>query len=188
MRRTKMKDKKLDEKSLEELVKAANAIRDFFTKLGDEISKALSNIKAHKEEDTWEMKCPYGKRDKYHFISDDGLLGVGYWDDWDIDKRRFLQGNTFQTKQAAELELKRRNLLTRFRAFRDECNESWYPNWKDSAESKYFIGFQDEELGIGVDYSCQHFLKFGYFKEYRNCKKAFELFGDKIKELFVECE
>ena len=55
MRRTKMKDKKQDEISLEELVKAANAIRDFFTKLGDELSKVLANIKVFKE-DTWEMK------------------------------------------------------------------------------------------------------------------------------------
>lgn len=183
-----MKDKKLDEKSLEELVKAANAIRDFFTKLGDEISKALSNIKAHKEEDTWEMKCPYGKRDKYHFISDDGLLGVGYWDDWDIDKRRFLQGNTFQTKQAAELELKRRNLLTRFRAFRDECNGNWKPDWDDIDQEKYIIKCEQTNLYIVVYWTMNEFNLFGYFKNGEDAERAIELFGDEIKELFVEGE
>lgn len=184
-----MKDKKLDEKSLEELVKAANAIRDFFTKLGDEISKALSNIKAHKEEDTREMKCPYGKRDKYHFISDDGLLGVGYWDDWDIDKRRFLQGNTFQTKQAAELELKRRNLLTRFRAFRDECNEDWKPDWKNHRDRKYFISFSEKiKLLLFYTGTSNHFQLFGFFKNEEDAQRAIVLFGKEIIELFVEGE
>mgnify|MGYP000845108829 CR=1 FL=1 len=183
-----MKDKKLDEKSLEELVKAANAIRDFFTKLGDEISKALSNIKAHKEEDTWEMKCQYGKRDKYHFISDDGLLGVGYWDDWDIDKRRFLQGNTFQTKQAAELELKRRNLLTRFRAFRDECNGDWKPDWMDEYEYKFLVCIVESELEVNSVYVANDFVLFGHFKNRKDAERAIELFGDEIIELYVKCE
>lgn len=184
-----MEDKKQDVNSLEELFKVVNAYSGWFANLADELSKVLADIKiSKKEEDAWKMKCPYKEGDEYWFIKDFGDVFIDSWDSCEIDMGRFNTGNTFPTKQAAELESKRRNLLTRFKAFRDECNESWYPNWKDSAESKYFIGFQDEELGIGVDYSCQHFLKFGYFKEYRNCKKAFELFGDKIKELFVECE
>lgn len=184
-----MEDKKQDVNSLEELVKTADSFRDFFANLADELSKVLADIKElKKEEDTWEMKCPYKDGDKTWVIYSYGDVDSSFWFHSSEDNARFKSGNIFTTKQAAELEAKRRKLLTRFRAFRDECNESWYPNWKDSAESKYFIGFQDEELGIGVDYSCQHFLKFGYFKEYRNCKKAFELFGDEIKELFVEGE
>ena len=66
-----MKDKKQDEISLEELVKAANAIRDFFTKLGDELSKVLANIKVLKE-NTWEMKCPYENNDDIYTLSNDG--------------------------------------------------------------------------------------------------------------------
>lgn len=151
----------------------------------------LKEIKAEIErlQKGWEMKVPDEYMDVYIYtLLSSGKVVENYWAGSKDEQYCFLQGNIFLTREAAELEGKRRDLLTRFRAFRDECNESWYPNWKDSAESKYFIGFQDEELGIGVDYSCQHFLKFGYFKEYRNCKKAFELFGDKIKELFVECE
>lgn len=153
-----------------------------------DLEAKLKEMKAEIDrlENGWEMKCPYKIGDNYSIICDSGEFEKVIWNDNNLDKEVFIAGNAFLTREAAELEAKRRDLLTRFRAFRDECNESWYPNWKDSAESKYFIGFQDEELGIGVDYSCQHFLKFGYFKEYRNCKKAFELFGDKIKELFVE--
>lgn len=151
----------------------------------------LKEIKAEIErlQKCWEMKVPDEYMDVYIYtLLSSGKVTENYWAGSKDEQYCFFQGNIFLTREAAELEGKRRDLLTRFRAFRDECNESWYPNWKDSAESKYFIGFQDEELGIGVDYSCQHFLKFGYFKEYRNCKKAFELFGDRIKELFVECE
>lgn len=184
-----MEDKKQDVNVLEELSKAADEFRKWVVDFGDKLSKVLDDIQnSKKEEDTWKMKCPYKDGDKTWVIYSYGDVDSSFWFHSSEDNARFKSGNIFTTKQAAELEGKRRDLLTRFRAFRDECNESWYPNWKDSAESKYFIGFQDEELGIGVDYSCQHFLKFGYFKEYRNCKKAFELFGDKIKELFVECK
>ena len=178
-----MDDKNESEKLMEELKRIGEGFNKFIESIGEALNKLF-----YPKEDEWEMKCPYKIGDNYWIICDSGEFEKVIWNDYNLDKEVFIAGNAFPTKQAAELESKRRNLLTRFRAFRDECNESWYPNWKDSAESKYFIGFQDEELGIGVDYSCQHFLKFGYFKEYRNCKKAFELFGDKIKELFVECE
>lgn len=178
-----MDDKNESEKLMEEMKR----IGEGFNKFIESIGKALNEL-FYPKEDEWKMKIPYKDGDEYWFIYSSGGVDSSFWvGRWEDDSRLKL-GNAFPTEEAAELEAKRRNLLTRFRAFRDECNESWYPNWKDSAESKYFIGFQDEELGIGVDYSCQHFLKFGYFKEYRNCKKAFELFGDKIKELFVECE
>lgn len=137
-------------------------------------------------ENGWEMECPYEEGDKVFKLGDDGLIWKYVWDYMGIDESRFEQGNIFPTEQAARLEADCRNLLTRFRAFRDECNGDWKINWKDSQEIKYFIGFQDGELGIGINYICQNFLIFGYFKKYADCKKALELFGDKIKELFVE--
>lgn len=184
-----MKDKKLDEKSLEELVKAANAIRDFFTKLGDEISKALSNIKAHKEEDTWEMKCPYKDRDEYWFIKDFGDVFIDSWDGCEIDMGRFNTGNVFPTKEAAELEAKRRNLLTRFKSFRDECNGNWKINWDAVDQGKFIIKCgNDKKLYVVSYWTVNEFNVFGYFKDYEDAKRAIELFGDEIKELFVECE
>ena len=138
----------------------------------------LNEMKAEIErlEKGWEMKCPYKDRDKYYIVNSRGLVKFLFWDNCVANKKTFNQGHIFPTEQAAELEAKRRNLLTRFRAFRDECNGDWKINWKDSQEIKYFIGFQDGELGIGINYICQNFLIFGYFKKYADCKKALELF------------
>ena len=36
--------------------------------------------------------------------------------------------------------------------------------------------------------SCESFFLFGYFKNKEDAERAIELFGDEIKELFVDCE
>ena len=183
-----MKDKKQDEKALEELVKAADAFRDFMINLADELAKALSNIKVSKEEDTWEMKCPYEVGDKYYIVNPRGSVKFVFWNGCVSNEKTFNQGNTFPTKQAAELEAKRRNLLTRFRAFRDECNDGWKPDWKDGFEDKLFISFDifGDKLSWRLARSVNGFNTFGYFQNESDALKAIELFGDEIKELFVD--
>ena len=183
-----MKDKKQDGKALEELVKAADAFSDFMINLADELAKALSNIKVSKEEDTWEMKCPYEIGDKYYIVNPRGSVKFVFWNGCVSNEKTFNQGNTFPTKQAAELEAKRRKLLTRFRAFRDECNNGWKPDWENRNEYKYYIGFQYREIGAFTSYALNGLETFGHFKNIEDCEKAIELFGKEIKELFVECE
>lgn len=181
-----MKDKKQDEISLEELVKAVNAIRDFFTKLGDELSKVLANIKVLKE-DTWEMKCPYEFGDEYWNIIW-GKVRKNTWDWIDCERTSFEAGEIFPTQQEAELELKRRNLLTRFRAFRDECNGDRKADWMDYLENKFLVCIVGSELEVNSVYAANDFVLFGYFKNPKDVERAIELFGDEIKELFVEGE
>ena len=173
-----------DEKTLEELVKAADSFRKFFADLADEISKVLADIKAPKEEDTWEMKCPYKDRDKYYIVNSRGLVKFLFWDNCVSNKKTFNQGHIFPTKQAAELEAKRRNLLTRFRAFRDECNR-----FLSDQDEKWEIDYKDKKLkSLWVPNSINGFPTFGYFKNREDAERAIELFGDEIKELFVDCE
>lgn len=155
-----------------------------------DIEAKLNEMKAEikRIENGWEMKCPYKYGDEYFFIDEVGSLIESRWDGLDMDKDRFSQGNIFPTKQATELEAKRRNLLTRFRAFRDECNGDWKPDWKDNNSRKYYFALNGIGLDIQVAYSVNCFENFGYFKEKENARKAIELFGDEIKELFVDCE
>lgn len=184
-----MEDKKQDVNSLEELVKIADSYKAFFASLADEISKVLTDIKAPKQEDTWEMKCPYKDGDEYYFVSANGLAKYDSWDNYDFEKRAFAQGNIFKTQQEAELEAKRRNLLTRFRAFRDECNGGWKVDWEKDDEKFYLYHLSVVDM-IMFDSccSCESFSLFGYFKNKEDAFRAIELFGDEIKELFVECE
>ena len=184
-----MKDKKQDEKALEELVKAADAFRDFMINLADELAKALSNIKVSKEEDTWEMKCPYEYGDKHYCIQSSGDVFSDSWHDIEADNSFFSQGNIFPTREAAELESKRRNLLTRFRAFRNECNRDWKPDWSEQ-DSKYFLCYSQkfDILSTNDIHICERFHTFGYFKTESDARKSIKLFGDEIIELFVKSE
>lgn len=183
-----MENKKQDVNSLEELVKIADSYKAFFASLADEISKVLADIKTPKQEDTWKMECPYEYEDEYYYIDSAGSACYAHWDGLNVEEKTFKQGNMFQTKQAAELESKRRNLLTRFKAFRNECNGDWKPDWKNVYENKYFICKVDSKLGAYASSIGNSFAMFGYFKNSEDCERAIKLFGDEIIELYVEGE
>lgn len=185
-----MEDKKQDVNSLEELVKTADSFREFFSNLANELAKILPDIEIpDEEEDTWKMKCPYKDGDKHYCIQSSGDVFSDSWRGIEADNSFFSQGNIFPTREAAELEAKRRNLLTRFRAFRDECNGDWKPDWrKNDAKYYFYISSTDGEIGINDIYFYETFPLFGYFKNEQDAKRAIDLFGDEIKVLFVDNE
>ena len=186
-----MKDKTQYEALMEELQKIVENFRVGVTEIGEKFSKLLPDIEIYEEEeeDTWEMKCPYKVGDEHYCIQSSGDVFLDSWRGIEADNSFFSQGNIFTTKQAAELESKRRNLLTRFRAFRDECNGDWKPDWrKNDAKYYFYISSTDSEIGITDIYFYETFPLFGYFKNKKDAERAIELFGDEIKELFVECE
>ena len=183
-----MKDKKQDVNVLEELSKAADEFRKWVVDFGDKLSKVLSDIQtSKKEEDTWEMEIPYEGGDEYYLLKSFGDFQKMEWTNHLFDELALMQGNIFTTEEAVNLEVKRRKLLTRFRAFRDECNGNWKPDWKSHLDSKYYISFVGKaKLVIFYTGTTNNFQLFGFFKNQADCERAIELFGDEIKELFVE--
>ena len=183
-----MEDKKQDVNVLEELSKAADEFRNWVVDFGDKLSKVLDDIQtSKKEEDTWEMKCPYKIGDNYWIICDSGEFEKVIWNDCHLDKEVFIAGNAFLTKEAAELEAKRRNLLTRFRAFRDEANGDWKPEWTENTYKwSIYFNVDHKMFFVGSSFIQNDFATFGYFKNKTDAERAIELFGDEIKELFVE--
>ena len=181
-----MKEKTQYKALMEELQKIVENFRDGVIEIGERLSKVLPDIEIpDEEEDTWEMKCPYEDRDKYYIVNSRGLVKFLFWDNCVSNKKTFNQGHIFPTKQAAELEAKRRNLLTRFRAFRDECNGNWKPDFT-ICDNKYFIEKRSGKIAVNYLCNVNAFMLFGYFKNYEDAKRAIELFGKEIKELFVE--
>ena len=179
-----MEDKTQYEALVEELQKIVENFKVGFTEIGEILSKLLPD----EEEDTWEMKCPYKVGDAHYCIQSSGDVFLDSWRGIEADNSFFSQGNIFTTKQAAELESKRRNLLTRFRAFRDECNGDWKADWSDSFTSKHLLSIIDSKLVVDSYWYANKFNTFGYFKNEEDAKGAIELFGNEIKELFVENE
>lgn len=184
-----MKDKKQDVNVLEELSKAADEFRKWVVDFGDKLSKVLDDIQnSKKEEDTWKMKCPFENGDEYYLLKSSGDFQKMEWTNHLFDELSLIQGNIFTTEEAVNLEVKRRKLLTRFRAFRDECNNGWKPDWGSLIDNKYFIFLSKNEIRVGVSCYTNPLSEFGYFKHFNDCKKAIGLFGDEIKELYVDCE
>ena len=156
-----------------------------------DLEAKLKEMKAEIDrlENGWEMKCPYKDGDEYYFVSANGLTKYDSWDNYDFEKRAFAQGNIFKTQQEAELEAKRRNLLTRFRAFRDECNDGWTPDWTKNREKiSLYYKTEDKIFYMDTCFIANTFNLFGYFKNKQDAQRAIDLFGDEIKELFVEGE
>lgn len=185
-----MKDKTQYEALVEEFQKTAENFRVAVVKLGEKFSKLLPDIEiSDEEEDTWKMKCPYEYGASYWVILDNGDIDSECWDEYETDGERFNVGNVFPTKEAAELEVERRNLLTRFRAFRDECNGDWKVDW-NKRDDKYYLYLVNkcEEIVVTSISTCEAFPLFGYFKNKNDTLKAIELFGDEIIELYVNNE
>lgn len=156
-----------------------------FIDLGAKLKQAQEELDRLKN--GWEMKCPYKKGNEYWLLDSHGEPVLFNWKDCNFEKCYLKQGNTFKTKEAAELEAKRRKLLTRFRAFREECNGDWKPDWSD-CDRKWSVFKTDEGLFDAWLTGVDSFSTFGYFKNQEDAKRAIELFGDEIKALFVDCE
>ena len=163
--------------------------------------KKLEKLKKEREElDKRIETLEYAERmfeegDEIWSIDHFGIFQRGNWGDYEWIYSAFDQGHIFRTKEAAKLEAKRRNLLTRFRLFRDECNGEWKPDFGEKCKnSKFLIGYSWDSkyeqyklksLELG---SSNLFNQFGYFKNQEDCKRAIDIFGDEIKALFVDCE
>ena len=175
-----MDDKNESEKLMEELKRIGEGFNKFIESIGEALNKLF-----YPKEDEWKMKIPYKYGDEYWNILW-GRVKKNTWDWIDCERTGFEAGEIFPTEEAAELELKRRNLLTRFR---DECNDGWKPDWrKNDAKYYFYISSTDGEIGINDIFFYEMFPLFGYFKNEKDAERAIELFGHEIKELFVECE
>lgn len=156
----------------------------------EETTEKLKSMKAEIErlENGWEMECPYVYGDKYFIVESGGRVGLCSWDGLYVEEEMFNQGHIFSTMEEAELEVKRRNLLTRFRSFRDECNGDWKPDWSNQDEKWEIDYLKDEGVRALWTSVINSFPTFGYFKNKQDTERAIELFGDEIKELFMEGE
>ena len=179
-----MDDKNESEKIMEEMKRIGEGFNKFIESIGEALNKLF-----YPKEDEWKMKISYEVGDEYFALNHRGSIIEASWDGHCVDEERFELGNVLPTREEAELEVKRKNLLTRFRAFRDECNGNWKPNWSEQ-DSKYFLCYSQkfDILYTNDIHICERFHTFGYFKTEYDARKSIKLFGDEIIELFVNSE
>ena len=140
------------------------------------------------EQNIAEIIYPFEVNEIFWALYSTGEIGMHYWDNTILNQSLYKQGNVFKNQEEAKREFDRRELLTRFRKFRDKCNGDWKPNFKIFMDNKYNIGVDFFSGGLEARDSgniCELCL-FGYFKSKEDCERAIELFGDEIKRLYVE--
>lgn len=137
------------------------------------------------EKQKFEIEYPLKDGDNYWCVTSAGVTMDDTWSNHWVDHLYYKQGNVFLTEKEAQREIERRNLLTRFRQFRDKCNGNWKP---EVFECKYFITYDSFKnvLESSWNDTWDNFHTFGDFKHERDCEHAIDLFGDEIKRLWVE--
>lgn len=134
-------------------------------------------------------KCLFEEGENIWFVDQFGSIQCGRWGNQAWSEVAFTQGHIFKTDKGAILESQRRNLLQRFKLFRDKSNGDWKVDWSKQ-DIKYFLSYSQKFDVIHTESICirERFNLFGYFKNLKDAEKAIELYGDEIKALFVNCE
>ena len=140
------------------------------------------------EQNIAEITYPFEVNEIFWALYSTGEIGMHYWDNTILNQSLYKQGNVFKNQEEAKREFDRRELLTRFRKFRDKCNGDWKPNLKIVGLTKYCIAINNKtDIMFAMDVTFYNeFNPFGYFKKKEDCQRAIELFEDEIKRLFVE--
>ena len=140
------------------------------------------------EKNKYVVDYPFEVPDSYWRLELNGVITKDWWSNDDWERHCYKQGNIFLTEEEAEKEQKRRELLIRFKQYRDKCNGDWKPDFKNDSSWKIYIGFNHNENKMKVfSYLIlEEFNLFGYFKNESDAERAIELFEDEIKRLFVE--
>ena len=162
---------------------------DFETKAKTILLKHQLGLKEENKQNDWKLEMPFQRGDVYFVLQSYGGCEKQIYDDVNIHNNNVVQGNAFVSEQLAELEAKRRELITKFKDFKDISNRDWEPDF-NHFDSKYFIAYDYDfnRLKVYCQYGIDGFHIFGYFQSERDAIQAIEIFGDQIKELFVECE
>ena len=160
--------------------------------LKKEIKELEDKIKSLQQElintQKTEFDYPFNHTDDCYRLEINGCILKDWWSHSGFDQRCYKQGNIFKTQKEALREHCRRELLMRFKQFRDKCKGDWKPDFKDNNLLKHYINFnhQQNRLKIYPCWNLEEFNLFGYFKNESDAERAIELFGDEIKRLFVE--
>lgn len=157
--------------------------------IAQKVKELLDDLETlEQQEKTTDFEYPFEIGDTFFFIDVVGEPAERKWSNYVNEKHAYLQGNIFKTKEEVYKERDKRELLMRFKQFRDKCNGDWKPKWINNQERKYFMGYLAESEIYVVDYCVQKNVLnwFGYFKNGDDCKRAIELFGDEIKRLWVD--
>lgn len=156
--------------------------------IAQKVKELLDDLETLEKEKIVTFEYPFEDKEEYFCLHIDGEIIQNLWSGGPFDEGVYKQGHVFKNRQEARKERDKRELLMRFKQFRDKCNGDWKPDWEEKNEDKFFIFFNHESselISNWCSYS-QPFSSFGFFKNIEDSNRAIELFGDEIKRLWVD--
>lgn len=153
--------------------------------IAQKVKELLDDLETLEKEKIVTFEYPFEDKEEYFCLHIDGEIIQNLWSGGPFDEGVYKQGHAFKNREEARKERDKRELLMRFKQFRDKCNGDWKPTFD---EIKYYIFLKYENFSFCVSSSMywNYFNMFGYFKNKADAERAIELFGDEIKRLFVE--
>ena len=165
----------------EELEQELKRLEEQITELRFKILESKGGLIPYKP---YEVEVP-DDIENYYFLDETGNVVYKALYSSNYQKKTFIHGLAFKTKEEAEQHDKERILLFKMHKWAEEHNGGWNPNLNDAYEKKYFIIYhvQDKIFEIFHTWHYNYFLKLPYFKSEEIAKQFIEEFGDEIKEV-----
>lgn len=153
--------------------------------IAQKVKELLDDLETLEQEEIVTFEYPFEDKEEYFCLHIDGEIIQNLWSGGPFDEGVYKQGHVFKNREEAGKERDKRELLTRFRQFRDKCNGDWKP---DLNNTKYYIYLDCDYLMLNIFSSMirDAFNLFGYFKNKEDCQRAIQLFGDEIIRLWVD--
>ena len=171
-----MNNEELQEK-FEQLASSIDWIKTKLFDLQDE--KGLAPVNA-----PYEVKIPEDI-ENYYFLDETGNIVYKALYSSNYQKKTFIHGLAFKTKEEAEKYDKERILLFKLHKWAEEHNGGWTPNWKDFKEEKYTIVYDHdcEKFYVYLNFYYGDLSKLPLFKTEEIAEQFIEEFGEEIKEV-----
>ena len=151
--------------------------------LEQQIKDLKVKLESKADKKPYKVEVPEDLED-YYFIDESGNISlIKIYSKYD-QKRIFIRGLAFKTREEAEQFDKERILINKFKDWAKKYNEGWTPNWVES-EDKFHIDYHYGSKCFQVKdaWHANAFHKLPYLKSEEIARKFIEEFGDEIKEV-----
>lgn len=121
--------------------------------------------------------------EKNYCIDSTGTVCVVYWEDWEVDKRRYALGNVFKTQEEAEFAVEQLKVLAELKEYADD-NKEW-----NNRNNHWSIQYTAQNGHIEVDfYSNTLSVPFNlYFSSPEQAQKAIDAIGEERLKKYYFC-
>lgn len=153
--------------------------------IAQKVKELLDDLETLEQEKIVTFEYPFEDKEEYFCLNINGEIVQNLWSGGPFDEGVYTQGHVFKNREEARKERDKRELLMRFKQFRDKCNGDWKPFEHDT---QFYLSFDTivNVIKTNCVYTNNSFVLFGYFKNKPDCERAIELFGDEIKRLWVD--